>query len=264
MTFKSAEQVATASGKQYHIGLKPGDLAPNVLMCGDPARVRKIAAYLTDTRAPIAHREYLTITGKYEGIPVSAMATGIGPDNTEIAVVEMSQIIKNATLIRVGSCGALQENMKVGDLVISTGALRLENTTSFFVPPEYPAIPDVTVTQALIQAAAQQGQTYHSGITATAPGFYGAQARKIPGFPLRDPELPARLASMKVMNFEMEASALFILGHLAGFRTGCVCAVFADRKQNTFIRESMMEKAELDCILTGLAAVRILHEKGEK
>lgn len=260
MTFKSAEQVVTKGGKQYHIGLKPGDLASTILMCGDPARVHKVAQFLTDLKEPIVHRDYLTISGKYNGIPVSVMATGMGPDNTEIAVVEISQLIQGATLIRIGSCGGLQEDMNIGDLVISTGAMRLENTTSFFVPESYPAVPHYEVTQALIRGAEKGGFKHHIGITATAPGFYGAQARKVPGFPLQDPDLPEKLATMKVMNFEMEASALFVLGQLAGFRTGCVCAIYASRKKNEFISEEMMEKAQHDCIVTGLNAIHILEE----
>lgn len=260
MTFKSAEQVQTSSGKQYHIGLEPGDLAHFVLLSGETGRAERAAKFLTQAKAPIKNREYVTITGLYEGIPVSIMATGMGPDNTEMAVVEMSQIVKSATLIRIGSCGALQKEMKVGELAISTGAVRLENTTSFFVHEGYPAVAHHEVVLALLQAANDAGHIHHVGLTATAPGFYGAQARKIPGFPLRDPELPQRLANMKVINFEMEASALFVLAHLAKFRSGAVCAIYADRNENQFIDPKAMREAEARCIETGLRAVKILSQ----
>lgn len=258
MAFKSAEQVQTKEGRQYHIGLKPGDVAPYILMCGDPARVEKVSRYLKKVEAPIRHREYVTITGVYKGVPVSVMATGMGPDNTEIAVVELAQIVKEATLIRIGSCGALQRGMEVGDLAISTGAVRLENTTSFFVCDGFPAIAHHEVLSALIEAAKKLKRKHHVGITATAPGFYGAQARNVPGFKPRYPELIEELTQQKVMNVEMEASALFVLAGLVGFRAGAVCAVFANRHANRFIEEKMMKGAEMDCIETGLEAIEIL------
>ena len=256
--FHSAERVQTKSGKQYHIGLGPKDLAPYILMCGDPTRVHRVATYLKNTKAPVAYREYLTITGLYKGIPVSVMGTGMGPDNTEIAVVEMAQIIKGATLIRIGSCGGLKKGVEVGDLAISTGAVRLENTTSYFVHEGYPAIAHHEVTLALIQSAAEKKFTYHVGITATAPGFYGAQGRTVPGFTPRDPELPQKLEKMNVLNMEMEASSLFVLSNIAGFRAGAVCAVYANRHANRFIDQKQMKEAEKDCIETGLGAIETL------
>lgn len=261
MSFQSAEQIQTKEGKQYHIGLKPGDLAPYVLLCGDPARVEKVAQYLNETRSPILHREYVTVTGKYEGIPVSVMATGMGPDNTEIAVVEISQIIETATLIRIGSCGALKRGVELADLVISTGAMRLENTTSFYVEAGFPAVPNHQVTQALIDSASQLQFPFHTGLTATAPGFYAPQGRSVPRLTPLYPELPFRLEKMGVTNMEMEASALFVLAHLAGFRAGCVCAVYANRHANKFIDEKTMQLAEERCILVGLRAIKILEGK---
>lgn len=247
-------------GRQYHIGLKPGDLASTVLLCGDPARVEKVAKHLTNTKPPVVHREFVTVSGLYEGIPVSVMATGMGPDNTEIAVVEMAQILKEATLIRIGSCGGLKKGVELADLVISTGAVRLENTTQSYVCDGYPAIAHYEVTQALVQAAARLQFPFHVGITATAPGFYAPQGRDVPRFAPLEPELPHRLEKMNVTNMEMEASALFVLSHLAGFRAGCVCAVYANRHANKFVDAKTMQLAEGRCIQTGLEAVKILNQ----
>ncbi len=104
----SAEIIKDTEGRQYHIGLKEGDVAPYILMCGDPARVKKVAALFDSAGEAICHREYVTVTGKYKGIPVSVMATGMGCDNTEIAVVELSQIVKDPTFIRIGTSGAFK------------------------------------------------------------------------------------------------------------------------------------------------------------
>lgn len=257
--FQSAEQVQTSTGKQYHIGCKPGDLAPTILLCGDPARVDKVAKHFEKKKKPIRHRDYVTVTGVYKGIPVSVMATGMGPDNTEIAVVEICQIVKKPLLIRIGSSGGLVKGAGLGDLAISTGSVRLENTTDYFVCDGYPAVAHYEVVRALIQAAKELQFAHHVGITATAPGFYGAQARKIPGFMPVDPDLPKKLDAMKVINIEMESSVLFVLGTLAGIKTGAVCAMYNNRHINTFIDEKGMRQAEARCIRTGLKAIEILH-----
>ncbi|MDO8526257.1 MAG: nucleoside phosphorylase [Deltaproteobacteria bacterium] len=256
--YLSAERVQTASGKQYHIGCGPGDLASYILLCGDPARVDKVAKLLKNVKPAIKHREYVSITGTWQGIPVSVMATGMGPDNTEIAVVEIAQIVESPTLIRIGSSGGLKKEAAIGDLAISTGAVRLENTTDFFVCDGYPAVAHHEVLLALIEAADQSNFSYHVGLTATAPGFYGAQGRTVPKFAPKDPELPKKLDSMNVINLEMEASVLFVLGNLAGLRTGAVCALYNNRHLNRFIDEATMKKAEAECIETGLKAIEIL------
>src|SRR4026208_1561064 len=109
--------------------------------------------------------------------------------------------------MRVRACGALQPEMNLGDLAITTGAVRLESTTSFFVHDGYPAIADYEAVIALIEAAERLGHRNHVGITATAPGFFGAQGRPIPQLPIRYPDLPAELARQRAMNFAMERPA---------------------------------------------------------
>ncbi|MFA4972254.1 MAG: nucleoside phosphorylase [bacterium] len=257
-TFKSAEIVSTKEGRQYHIGCAPGDVAPNILLCGDPARAHRVAGYFEEKREPILSREYVTITGIYRKMPMTVMATGMGPDNTEIAVVELSQIVENPTMIRIGSSGALRKGIELADLVISSGAVRLENTSTQFVVEGYPAVAHYEVMLALLEAARRNRFPHHLGLTATAPGFYGAQARKVPGFPPRDPELPAKLDAMNVANMEMETSCLFTLAQLRGFRAGAVCAIYANRHKNEFIDTEKKDLAEKRCIETGLAAFEVL------
>lgn len=257
-TFRSAEIVSTKEGRQYHIGLAPGEVASSVLLCGDPARARRVATYFERRSEEITSREYVTITGSYRGLPVTVMATGMGPDNTEIAVVELSQIVERPTLIRIGSSGALKSGIELADLVISTGAVRLENTSTWYVVEGYPATPHYECTLALLEAASRKKFPFHLGITATASGFYGAQARTVPGFPPRDPELLHRLEAMNVANLEMEASCLFTLGSVRGIRTGAVCAIYSDRQANKFIDLATKDLAEQRCLETGLEALLIL------
>lgn len=256
--FKSAEMVSTKEGRQYHIGLAPREVAPYILLCGDPARAHRVAKYFEKANKPMTSREYVTITGKYKGMPMTVMATGMGADNTEIAVVELCQIQKNPTMIRIGSSGALRKGIELADLVITTGAVRLENTSTYFVVEGYPAVAHHEVVLALLQAANEKKTPYHVGLTATAPGFYGAQSRKIPRFPPRDPDLLARLDQMNVSNLEMETSCLLTLSTLAGFRAGAVCAIYANRHKNEFIDTKTKDLAEKRCLETGLRAFEIL------
>ncbi|MFH0799716.1 MAG: nucleoside phosphorylase [Pseudomonadota bacterium] len=257
-SFKSAEIVATAEGRQYHTGLKPGDVAKNILLCGDPGRAYLVAEYFDEKRPPITSREYVTITGKHKGLPMTVIATGMGPDNTEMAIVELTQIVKDPTYIRIGSSGALKQGIKLGELVISTGAVRLENTSTAYVCEGYPAVAHHEVVIALIEAARKKNFPHHAGLTATAPGFYGAQSRKVPGFPPRDPDVPAKLDAMNVCNLEMEASCLFTLAQFSGARSGAVCSIYANRHKNTFIDSELRELADKRCIETGLAAFQVL------
>jgi uridine phosphorylase len=252
-------RVALPEGeRQYHIDLGPGELAEYILLPGDPDRTARIARLLDDVELERRHREFASVTGTYRGQRVSIVSTGIGTDNVEIAMAEILAITKRPTFIRVGSCGALQPEMAVGDLVISTGSVRLETTTSWFVHDGYPAVADYEAVIALIEAAERLGNRYHVGLTATAPGFFGAQGRPIPQLPIRYPDLAEDMARQRVLNFEMEASALLVLAGLARCRAGVVCAVYAQRTTGDFITGTAKDEAERACVQTGLDALILL------
>jgi len=244
--------------RQYHIGLGPGELAEYILLPGDPERTAKIARLLDNVELERQHREFASVTGTYRGQRVSIVSTGIGTDNVEIVVAEILAITLHPTFIRVGSCGGLQPEMALGDLVISTGAVRLETTTSWYVHDGYPAVADYEAVLALIEAAERLGKRYHVGVTATAPGFFGAQGRPIPQLPIRYPDLADDMARQRVMNFEMEASALLVLAGLARCRAGVVCAVYAQRTTGDFVTGTAKDAAEAACVETGLESLQIL------
>jgi uridine phosphorylase len=233
-------------------------LAEYILLPGDPDRTARIAARLDSIELERRHREFATVTGTYRGERVSVVSTGIGTDNVEIVVAEILAITERPTFIRVGSCGTLQPEIGLGDLIISSGAVRLESTTSFFVHDGYPAIADYEAIVALVEAAAGLGHRAHVGVTATAPGFFGAQGRPIPQLPIRYPDLAEEMARQRVLNFEMEASALLVLAHLAGCRAGVVCAVYAQRTTGDFVTGEVKDRAEAACVETGLEGLRIL------
>jgi uridine phosphorylase len=257
--YKSSEIVQDDQGTQYHIGLKSDEVSDKLILVGDPERARLIAGFFDKVKVERRNREFATFTGSYKNLELTVMATGIGCDNTEIAVIELCQLKFPLTIIRCGTCGALQPDIGIGDLVISQGALRLDNTTSFFVEPNFPAIASYEVSIALLKSAHELNVPYHYGITATAPGFYGAQGRHVPGFPLREEGLLDRLAKQGIKNLEMEAGALLTLSCFRGFNAGAVCAVFASRPKNKFIEPDKKKDAELKAVKTALRAFEILE-----
>lgn len=248
------------SERQYHVDLAPGELAEYVLLPGDPDRTEKVAARFDSVELTRRHREFVSATGLYRGRRISVVSTGIGTDNVEIVVAEILALATKPTFIRIGSCGVLQEGIELGDLVISTGAVRLEATTSFFVHDGYPAVADYGAVAALVEAAARLGHPAHVGLTATAPGFYGAQGRPIPQLPIRYPDLAEDMKRQGVLNFEMEASALLVLAMLAGCRAGVVCTAYAQRTTGKFVQGAIKERAEAACIDTGLEALRLMAD----
>ena len=249
-----------AGERQYHIELGPGELAEYILLPGDPDRSARIASRFDSIELERRNREFASVTGTYRGQRVSVVSTGIGTDNVEIVMAEILAIAERPTCIRVGSSGALQPEMRLGDLAITTGGVRLEATTSFYVHDAYPAVAHYEAVAALIEAAERLGHRYHVGITATAPGFFGAQGRPIPQLPIRYPDLAEDMARQRVMNFEMEASALLVLASLARCRAGVVCAVYANRTTGEFIDGAQKEEAEAACVETGLESLAILAE----
>ena len=261
MTDVSQADRPLPGGRQYHIALESGELAEYILLVGDPGRVAKVAGHFDAVEVERSNREITTVTGTYDGMRVSVMSTGMGPDNIEIVMAEVMEITQRPTLIRMGSSGAIQPEIRVEDLVISTGAVRLENTTDFYVHPGYPAIAHRDVVWALEAACRQRGYGYHVGLTATAPGFYAPQGRAMRTLPVRYPQLADELRSQRVANFEMESSALFILASLAGLRAGTVCAVYAQRVEGTFPEGPAKDAAEARCIDAGLTGIHLLWVK---
>jgi len=206
----------TAGRLQYHVHVKPGDVGRYVLLPGDPDRVLRIARYLENAREIAFHREHRTWTGTYKGITVSATSTGMGCPSAAIAVEELANV--GAThFIRVGSTGALQKGMQIGDIVISTGAMRLDGTTRYYAHDGFPAVPDYFLTKALLEAAVSKKEKDFNiflGLIASSDAFYG-----------ETPELLQMLSDHRILSVEMEASAIFTIATMRGLKAGVVCAV---------------------------------------
>lgn len=249
-----------SGGRQYHIALERGELAEYIVLVGDPGRVAKVSGRFEAVELERQNREIASATGTFGGLRVSVMSTGMGPDNVEVVLAEVMEITERPTFVRVGSSGALQPEIGLGDLIVSTAAVRLENTTDFYVHRGYPAVAHRDVVWALEAACRKLRFRYHVGLTATAPGFYAPQGRRMRTLPVRYPELADELRRQRVANLEMESSALFVLAGLAGLRAGTICAAYAQRTDGTFIGEADKEAAEARCIDAGLAGIRLLGE----
>ena len=251
----------SANGEQYHIACRKGDLAEYLLVPGDPERVDKIAKLWDSAKKVSDHREFRSFTGEYKGIPVSALSSGIGPACMSIAVNEAANVGVH-TFIRVGSTAAIQEDIECGDLIISSAAVRLDGTSNCYIMPEYPAVANFEVLEALIEAAERLGiRNYHVGVTATTADFYAGQSRHTTASCQSSTEnLLSSLKRAKVLNFEMETATLFTLASLYGLRAGSVCAVFANRCRNEFRTGAGEENA----IMVANEAMKILREWDKK
>ena len=246
--------------EQYHLGVGPDDVADAVLLPGNPERVDKIKTLWDGAEERGHHREYRTVTGEYEGAPISVTSTGIGSPSAAIAVEELARIGVD-TYIRVGSCGSIKPEAEVGDLVITTGAVRQEGTSAEYVREDYPASANHEVVSALVAAAERLGYDYHTGITTSTDSFYAGQGR--PGFEgfeaAGSEELVENLKEANVTNIEMEASAILTLANIYGLRAGAVCTVYANRVTGEFRTEGESRAAE-----TASLAVKLLAKIDRK
>ncbi len=211
-------------GMQYHVKVKPGDVGRYVLLPGDPGRVERIASFLDDPYFISSNREHMVYGGYLNGENVTVVSTGMGCPSTAIAVEELIKVGAE-TFIRVGTCGAMQPELKVGDVAIVTGAIRDEGTTRQYLPIEYPALADTKVVNALVNAAEKIGIDYHLGVSHTKDSFYAeVEMERMPMAEVLKIRWKAWVAGGAVCS-EMEAAAVFILASIYRKRAGGVMTV---------------------------------------
>ncbi len=204
---------------RYHIRVEPDAVGKYVIVVGDRGRVERVAKYFENAVKVGDNREYLTYTGYLLGEKVSVMSTGMGAPAMAIGIEELATT--NAkVVIRVGTTGAVQKHLKLGDSVIATAAVRMDGTTTQYIMPEFPAVADFRVVQALINAAREVKNPYHVGVVLSTDSYYG---RKF------DPEkhsyIERQLEKAHVLTVEMEVGALYVVGMLNGLLTGAVLTV---------------------------------------
>lgn len=245
-----------------HLGLSRAELggASLALLPGDPGRVPLILAALENGHPLAKRREFSSGLGELDGHPVVVCSTGIGGSSTAIAVEELAQLGVR-TFLRVGTTGAIQPHIRVGDLLITTGAVRLDGASLHYAPVEFPAVADFDCTRALIDAARTSGVRMHVGITASSDTFYPGQER----YDTFSGRVIQRLRgslqewrAMGVMNYEMESATLLTMCASQGLRAGMLAAVIVHRCQQERPDEVSVAQAEADAIRVVVAAARRL------
>ena len=252
------------SDAQPITGLRPGDVASHVLLCGDPARVERISDGWKEAREVCRVREYRVVTGLRDGQRLTAASTGIGAPSTTVLLEELVKLGSH-TFLRIGNSGGLAPDLELGDLVVTTGAVRDDGTSRSYVAPEYPAVADHGLVAALLAAAAERGVRCRAGITWSLDAFYVRNAVLGQGGALETmsagsywgPEHAARIEAMRgarVQNCEMESGVLLTLAGLFGVRAGCICVV-SDRTPWPGPAEIDLDRNMKTCIEVALHAI---------
>ncbi len=245
------------NGEQYHIGLKQGDVGKYVILPGDPKRCVKIAAYFDDAKLVADNREYITYTGFLNGEKVSVTSTGIGGPSASIAMQELVNVGAD-TFIRVGTCGGMDINVKGGDVVIATGAIRMEGTSREYAPVEFPAVANLDVINALVSSAKNLGYSYHTGVVQCKDSFYGQHSPDV--MPVSY-ELKNKWEAWKRLGClasEMESAALFIVASFLKVRVGSVFLTVANQEREKLNLENPVVHDTEKAIKTAVEALKIL------
>ena len=245
------------SGKQYHTGVGPGDVGGYVILPGDPKRCEKIAKHFDNPVLIADSREFVTYTGTIDGVKVSVTSTGIGGPSASIAIDELAKCGAH-TFIRVGTCGGMQEDVLGGDVVIATGAVRMEGTSREFAPIEYPAVSDFCVTNALVDAAKKIGVRNHVGVVQCKDSFFGQHELEIMPVSYELENKWNAWIRMGCLASEMESAALFIAGSFLRVRVGsCFLVVANQERAKKGLSNEQVHDTEL-AITVAVEAIRSL------
>ncbi len=243
--------------KQFHIHCAEGDVGRYVLLPGDPGRCKAIAAHFDNPQFVAQNREYTVYTGTLLGEKVSVCSTGIGGPSASIAMEELHAIGAD-TFVRVGTCGGIDLNVRSGDVVVATGAIRYEHTSCEYAPIEFPAVADFAVTTALVQGAQALGKSYHTGVVQCKDSFYGQHDPK--RMPVSH-ELLQKWDAWKrlgVKASEMESAALFVVAAALGCRCGsCFHVIWNQEREAAGLDQDMSEDTS-GAIEVGIEAIKRL------
>ncbi|MBE6964213.1 MAG: uridine phosphorylase [Ruminococcaceae bacterium] len=249
--------------KQFHIHCVPGDVGRYCIIPGDPGRVPAIAALFDDARQVACNREYNVWTGYLLGEKVTACSTGIGGPSAAIAIEELHKCGAD-TFIRTGTCGGIDLNVQSGDIVVATGAVRYEHTSMEYAPIEFPAVPDLDVTNALAQATRTLGLPLHTGVVQCKDSFYGQHS------PEASPvyyELKQKWESWKrlgVKASEMESAALFVVAAALGCRSGSCFHVIWNQEREAAGLDQKMSEDTSNAVKVAVEALKLLIEEDRK
>jgi uridine phosphorylase len=253
--------------KAYHLNLQKSHVRNSkiALLPGDPFRVLKIAEKIRqqfggDIEELAWKREFKTLRCSIKNKSVLVISTGIGGPSTSIAIEELA-MLGVITFIRVGTTGAIQKEIKPGDVIMTTGSVRLDGASTHYAPIEYPAVANYTVVDSLIKAARKSKVKYHVGITASSDTFYPGQERydSFTGYVLKRFQGSLKeWQRLHVLNYEMESSTVLTLCSAMGLRGGCVCGVIVNRTTQEEITEKTITAGEENAIKVAVASLECL------
>ena len=246
--------------RQYHIQVAKGEVGRYVILPGDPKRCEKIAAYFEEPKLIADNREYVTYTGYLDGEKVSVTSTGIGGPSASIAMEELKRVGAD-TFIRVGTSGGMALDVKSGDLVVATGAIRMEGTSKEYAPVEFPAVSDFHITNALVEAAENLKFPYHVGVVECKDSFYGQHApqTKPVGYELLNKW--NAWVQCGCLASEMESAALFVVASYRKVRIGTVLLTMANQERAKKGLDNPVVHDTEAPIRTAVEALRILIRK---
>lgn len=244
--------------KQYHINLSKENTAKYAILPGDPGRVEKIAALLDNPKEVSFNREYKTYEGFIDSQKVLVVSTGIGGPSTAICVEELTKIGVD-TFIRIGTCGGMQMNVNPGDLIIASGAIRMEGTSREYLPIEFPAVADFMVTSALSKAAKNLKYTHHIGVVQAKDSFYSQHDPDSMGV---SDELKSKWKAWikgGCLASEMESAALYIVSAVRGLRAGSIFhCVWNQEQAGHGMPQDNKNSDTSSAIRTAIEAIKIL------
>lgn len=279
MEFPASELVLDKTGKVYHLGLAPENISTKIILVGDQDRVQLISSFFDTIEHKAQHREFVTHTGTYKGKRITVMSSGIGTDNIDIVINELDALVNidlekreskkekiSLELVRIGTCGILQPTIPVHSYLLSRAAFGLDNVAHFYEIPfteteinsnkriqQHLQLPQ-NVLPYYIEADKELTERFYSektntGITITSSGFYGPQGRQL-NLKTKTTELNDRITSfdeldLKIINFEMESSALFSLSKALGHKSTTICLGVANRPNMQFSKGYNEEMKEL-------------------
>ena len=248
---------------QFHIQCKPGDVGGYCILPGDPGRCESIAKWFDGAVHVKTNREYVTYTGTLLGEKVSVCSTGIGGPSAAIAMEELANLGVH-TFVRVGTCGGINLKVQSDDVVIATGAVRMEGTSREYAPIEWPAVADFEVATALVQAAKNLGKPWHAGVVQSKDSFYGQHS---PGRMPVSYELESKWQAWKrlgVLASEMEGAALFTVAASRGVRCGSVFHVIWNQERELAGLDQKESHDTSAAIQVGIEAVKLLIAQDKK
>ena len=269
---EESELIINKDGSVFHLHLKPGELADNIILVGDPGRVRTVASFFDNIELERSNREFISITGTYKNTRFTVVATGIGTDNIDIVVNELDALVnvdfktrmvnkelRSLNMVRIGTSGSLQQDLPVDSCLLSHKAIGFDGLLNFYAGRN--EVVDVKFEQHLKEALHWNPlltspyvvdasplllkklakNNFAEGVTISAPGFYGPQGRVI-RLQIQDKEINDKISNFRhgqhrITNYEMECSAIYGLCNLLGHQAATVCAIIANRKAGTYSKD---------------------------